>query len=188
MNSRPEYRTQAKPNPKLRRDERKRDMRRGASWASGRMTAKPSICGCDALCNSGVHAVTVTCLTPGDLSRALGFRVRKKLAECGVICSDREKVGCKRRSRCWCEPILKARTVPERGVKERRNHLPRSDGIASGESMRHKPGGWDETDVDAAERHAPIGTHKRYAMRLDSICRAAVYVTRMPGGVGGGEL
>jgi hypothetical protein len=33
------------PNPKLRGDEQKPDMRRGASGASGHVTAKPSICG-----------------------------------------------------------------------------------------------------------------------------------------------
>ena len=45
---------------------------------------------------------------------------------------------------------------------------------------------WDETDVGAAGRDAPVGVHSRYAMRLDSICRTVVYVIRMPGGVGGG--
>src|SRR5688572_30173822 len=57
-----------KSNPKLRGDEQKPDMRRGAPGASGHMTAKPSICGWGALCKSGVYAVKVTSLTPGDLS------------------------------------------------------------------------------------------------------------------------
>ena len=65
--------------------------------------------------------------------------------------------------------------------------MPRNDGIASGESMGRKPGGWDETDVGAAGRDAPVDACKRYAMRIDSICRTAVYVIRMPGGVGGGS-
>jgi hypothetical protein len=45
-------------------------MRRGASGTSEHVIAKSSICGWDALCKSGVRAVTVTCLTPGDLSGA----------------------------------------------------------------------------------------------------------------------
>jgi hypothetical protein len=64
--------------------------------------------------------------------------------------------------------------------------LPRNDGIAPGESMGRQPGGWDEAGVGAAGRDAPVGAHGRYAMCIDSICRTAVYVTRMPGGVGGG--
>ena len=37
-----------KPNPRLRGDEQKPDMRRGASGTSGHVPAKPSICGWDA--------------------------------------------------------------------------------------------------------------------------------------------
>ena len=32
--------------------------------------------------------------------------------------------------------------------------MPRNSGIASGESMRRKPGGWDEVAVDAAGQEA----------------------------------
>ena len=46
------------------------DMRRDASGASGHVTTKPSICGWDAFCKSGVYAAKVTCLTPGDLPGA----------------------------------------------------------------------------------------------------------------------
>ena len=63
--------------------------------------------------------------------------------------------------------------------------MPRDDGNASGEPTGRKPDGWDETDVGAAGRDAPVGVHWRCAMRLDPICRTAVYVTRMHGGVGG---
>jgi len=63
--------------------------------------------------------------------------------------------------------------------------LPRNDGIASGEPMGRKLGGWDEADVGAARNDAPVGVHGRYALHLDSICRTAVYVTRSYGGVGG---
>jgi len=63
-----------KLNPKLRGDEQKPDIRRDASGASGHVTAKPSICGWGAFCKSGVYAVKVTCLTPGDLSGASGDR------------------------------------------------------------------------------------------------------------------
>ena len=45
-------------------------MRRDASGASGHVTAKPSICGWGAFCKSGVYAVKVTSLTPGDLPGA----------------------------------------------------------------------------------------------------------------------
>ena len=64
--------------------------------------------------------------------------------------------------------------------------MPRNDGIASGESMGRKPGGWDEADVGAAREDAPVGVHGQYALRIDPICRSAVYVTRSYGGVGGG--
>jgi hypothetical protein len=74
---------------------------------------------------------------------------------------------------------------PERGVKERGSHLPRNGGTASGESRGRKPRGWDEADVGAAGEDAPVGVHA--AMRVDSICRTAVYVIRSYGGVGGGR-
>jgi len=50
-----------------------------------------------------------------------------------------------------------------------------------------KPGGWDEADVGAVGDDAPVGVQGRYALRIDSICRTAVYVTRSYGGVGGGS-
>jgi len=75
---------------------------------------------------------------------------------------------------------------PARGLKERRSCLLRNDGIASGESMGRKPGGWDEADVGAARGDAPVGMHGRCAVRPDLICRTTVYVTRSYGGVGGG--
>ncbi len=66
---------------------------------SGHVTAKSSILQWGVLYKFGVYARNVLCLTPGGLSRALGFRVRKKLAEGGGICSDREEEVCKGRSR-----------------------------------------------------------------------------------------
>ena len=65
--------------------------------------------------------------------------------------------------------------------------MPRNGGTASGEPTGRKPGGWDEAAVGAAGGDAPVGAHGRYAMCIDSICRTAVYVTRMHGGVGGGS-
>ncbi len=61
-------------------------MRRGASGASGHVTAKPSICDWDALCNSGARAVKVMCLTPGDLLGAV--KPLGTTAESRVTCSD----------------------------------------------------------------------------------------------------
>ncbi len=66
--------------------------------------------------------------------------------------------------------------VPAKGLKERRNRLPRNRGIASGESSERKLGGWDETDVGAVGNDAPDGVQGRYAFHLDSICRTAVYI------------
>ena len=82
--------------------------------------------------------------------------------------------------------LLKARTVPRKGLKEKSSCLPRNAGSASGESMGRKPGGWDEADVGAAGGDAPVGALGRYAVCADSICRTAVYVIRSYGGVGGG--
>jgi hypothetical protein len=65
--------------------------------------------------------------------------------------------------------------------------LPRNGGTAFGESIGRELGGWNETDVGAAGSDAPVGAHRRYAMRTDSICRTAGYVTRTSGGVGGGS-
>ena len=66
---------------------------------SGHVTAKSSILQWGVLYKFGVYARNVLCLTPGGLSRALGFRVRKKLAEGEAIPSDREKEVCKGHSR-----------------------------------------------------------------------------------------
>ena len=64
--------------------------------------------------------------------------------------------------------------------------MPRNDGHAFGEPTGRKPGGWSEAVVGAAGDDAPVGVPGRYAVHVDPICRTAVYVTRMPGGVGGG--
>ena len=53
------------------------------------MTTKPSIGNRGVLYKSGVYAWKVLCLTPGDLSCALGRRVRLKLAEGRAIDPDR---------------------------------------------------------------------------------------------------
>jgi hypothetical protein len=70
--------------------------------------------------------------------------------------------------------------------------LPRNNVIASGESCRRKPVGWDESAVGAARNGAPVITlrHKvsirHYGLKHDNlICRTAVYVIRTHGGVGG---
>ena len=76
---------------------------------------------------------------------------------------------------------------PERGLRQRRSRLPRTNGSASGESMGRKPGGWDEAVVGAARKDAPVGVHRRSALYIDLICRTAEYVTRSLGGVGGGS-
>ncbi len=87
----------------------------------------------------------------------------------------------------------KARTVPREGLKERRSHLPRKTAIASGEPRGRKPVGWDESGLGAARNDAPVDAcvateplRHNGRMRIDPICRTAVYVTRSYGGVGGG--
>lgn len=82
---------------------------------------------------------------------------------------------------------------PERGLKERRNRLPRNNVTASGESRRHKLEGWDENGVGAARNDAPVIAQwpivsiRYYGLWcVDLICRTAVYVIRTHGGVGGG--
>ena len=66
--------------------------------------------------------------------------------------------------------------------------MPRNSGIASGETMGRKSWVWDETEVGAAREDAPVGVQRGcYSSNADSICRTAVYVTRMPSGVGGGD-
>ena len=46
-------------------------MRRDVLGASGHVTVKPSLCDWGTFCKSGVYAVKVTSLTPGDLPGAL---------------------------------------------------------------------------------------------------------------------
>ena len=65
--------------------------------------------------------------------------------------------------------------------------MARNEGPASGEPTGRKPGGWDEADVGAPGNDAPVGVCGAYPMHIDSICRTAVYVTRLYGGVGGGS-
>ena len=72
--------------------------------------------------------------------------------------------------------------------------MPRKTAIASGESRGCKPAGWDESGIGAAGNDAPVDAcvatgslrHKG-RVRIDLICRTAVYVTRSYGGVGGGS-
>ena len=70
--------------------------------------------------------------------------------------------------------------------------MPRKTAIASGESRRREPAGWDESGIGAARSDAPVDMRGAIepidtmeSKRADSICRTAVYVTRMHGGVGG---
>ena len=72
--------------------------------------------------------------------------------------------------------------------------MPRNTTIASGESRGRKPAGWDESGIGAARNDAPVDACAATEpfrhigrMRIDSICRTAVYVTRSYGGVGGGS-
>ena len=72
--------------------------------------------------------------------------------------------------------------------------MPRKTTIASGESRGRKPEGWDEGGLGAARNDAPVDAcaatepiRHNGRMRIDSICRTAVYVTRSYGGVGGGS-
>lgn len=63
--------------------------------------------------------------------------------------------------------------------------MPRNSDIAFGESMGRKPSGWNEIEVGAVGRDAPVGVQRRYSLHFDLICRTAGYVTRTSGGVGG---
>ena len=88
--------------------------------------------------------------------------------------------------------IRRPKRCPERGLKERRSRLPRNNVIASGESRRRKPVGWDENAVGAARKGAPVITLRHqvsirhYGLKHDDlICRTAVYEVRTHGGVGG---
>ena len=78
-----------KSNAKLRGDVQEPDLRCGTFGTSGHVTTKSSICEWGVLYKLGVYAGKVLCLTPGDLLCALGFRVRKKLAESKVTLVDR---------------------------------------------------------------------------------------------------
>jgi hypothetical protein len=122
----------------------------------------------------------------GKRSRALGWKTGPRRTRLRAARFDRCRSVC-----AFAAPRPNELTVPERfperGLKERRSCLPRNAGIASGESMRRKPGGWDEADVGAARDDALVGVHGRYAVRIDPICRTAIYVTRLYGGVGGGD-
>ena len=67
--------------------------------------------------------------------------------------------------------------------------MPRNGGIASGESSGRKHRGWDETVVGAVGNEASV-IERDWLVNsafVDSFRRTAVYVTRMPGGVGGGS-
>jgi len=97
------------------------------------------------------------------------------------------------RARSHMKLIRRPERYPERGLKERRSRLPRNNVIASGESRRREPVGWDESAVGAVGNGAPVITPKRrvpirrYELKCaDLICRTAGYETRMSGGVGGG--
>jgi hypothetical protein len=64
-----------------------------------------------------------------------------------------------------------------------------NNGTASGESIGRKPSGWDETGVGMMREDAPVetGCPPIRMPSFDLICRTAVYVIRMYGGVGGGS-
>jgi hypothetical protein len=53
--------------------------------------------------------------------------------------------------------------------------------------VERKLDGWDETEVGAVGKDAPVGVHGRGALHIELICRTAVYMTRSYGGVGGGS-
>jgi hypothetical protein len=105
-----------KPNPKMQGDVQEPDLRCGTPGTSGHVTTKSSIRIWGVLYKSGVYALKVTCLTLGDLSCALGCRVRRKLAEGRVIDPDRMGEVSRRHSR-----HLKARLVRHSNVERRRN-------------------------------------------------------------------
>jgi hypothetical protein len=91
-------------------------MRCGTSGASGHVTTKPSIGSRGVLYKSGVYARKVPCLTPEDLSCALGRRVRLKLAEGRAIDPDRMGEVSRGHSR-W----LQGRLVRHPRAERRRN-------------------------------------------------------------------
>ena len=112
----------------------------------------------------------------------MGFRVRKKLAEGGGICSDREKEVCRGHSRR--ESAEGPNGPPARGVTERGSRLSRNGG---GVSVGRKPIR-DENPVGEMKADAPVEAQRLHLLlRVDSIYRTAVYVTRSYGGVGGGS-
>ena len=72
--------------------------------------------------------------------------------------------------------------------------MPRKTTTAFGESRGRMPTGWNESGIGAARNDAPVDLcaatvpfRHNSRMRIDSICRTAVYVTRSYGGVGGGS-
>ena len=73
----------------MRGDGQEPDIRCDVFETSGHVTTKSSICTWDTFYKFGVYAMTVLCLTPGDLLCALEFRERMKLAEPKVTLVDR---------------------------------------------------------------------------------------------------
>jgi len=95
-------------------DEQEPDLRCGTSGTSGHVTAKSSIRNWGVLYKSGVYALKVTCLTLGDLSCALGCRVRRKLAEGRAIDPDRMREVSRGHSRCSAGKASEALHVERR--------------------------------------------------------------------------
>ena len=65
----------------MRGDEQEPDMRCDVFETSGHVTTKSSICKRDTFYKFGVHAMTVLCLTPGDL---LAVQGRTEYLEMGI--------------------------------------------------------------------------------------------------------
>lgn len=72
-----------------------------------------------------------------------------------------------------------------KGLKEGRSRLPRSSGIASGEPIGRKSGGWDETDCVVVRGDAPVQVPRQYVLHIDLVYRTAGYVSRIADGKGG---
>ena len=118
----------------------------------------------------------------GEVSRG---HSRRKAGEASEAL-QRRKVEQTDRPSCKAEDRRPER-CPERDLKERSAYWPRNSRTASGEPTGRKTCGWDETTVGAAGEEASVGVHERIDLHFDLICRTAVYVTRMHGGVGGGS-
>ena len=156
---------------------------------------KPSLCGWGAFCKSGVYARTASCLTTGDLSGALEVglgagqlalnTVEKSangivgMRQVKLLRHSKLKGGATDRPNRKAEDRRPAR-FPARGLKERRSHLSRRRGNASVE--QHQLLLWDETAAGKTKEDAPV--EEEHLFRFDLICRTAVSVTRMYGGVG----